>query len=279
MTIRNASAGDVEQLADLAHEHRIRQQGWDPEFWAMSPSARQLYPMLLHLLLERTAGVSLVSESRGRIDGYLFASAAPNPRDEKRHLWVVDDLGVSSPKSWHTVGPALLAAAAARGRDGVAAAMVVACPHHDHDRALMLIASGFTANCWFRTRRIDDRRGNTPATDDDGSTDLPLPHLHGLTAEMAGAALVDVAGGGGLLSGSIAPDALSGHVATTALADPVVATGREATIRLLGELEARCRARGDATLMVACGPGEPMLDDVLDERGYTRPVDWHLLPW
>ncbi len=277
--IRPASGADVDAVADLAHEHRIRQQGWDPEFWSMSPSARQIHPMLLRVALDNAAGLALVSENAGAVDGYLFASVAPDPRDKRRSLWVVDDLGVASPRSWHSVAPALLAAVAARRDESSTSAMVIGCPHGDHDRAMMLIASGFRISCWFRTRRLADQRGNSMGSADEGSDDLPLPHLHGLTAPMSSSQLVEAAGAGAMLSSPIPSQQLALDRGTMALADPVVAGGRNATVELLTAVEYTAATRGDSMLIVACGPGEPMLDDVLDERGYGRPVDWHALSW
>jgi hypothetical protein len=280
MTIRLAGSADVDAVAGLAHENRIRQQGWDPEFWSMSPSARQVHPMLLRVAIESTAGVALVSESADRIDGYLLASAAPDPRAANRSLWVVDDIGVASARAWHSVAPALLAAAAARRDESTMTAMVTGCPHGDHDRALMLIASGFRINCWFRTRRLAERRSTVASVaDGDGTDDLPLPHLHGLTAALRGARMVKADAAGGMVSAPLPSQQLSAERGATALADPVVAGSRAATVDLVAAIELECAERGDSTLIVACGPGEPMLDDVLDERGYGRPIDWHALQW
>lgn len=279
MTIRPATISDAEALADLAHEHRIRRQGWDPEFWSMSPAARQIHPMLLRVSIAATEGLCLVSENAGRLDGYLIASLAPDPRGPRGMLWVVDDLAVESSRGWHSIAPTLLAAAASRRRESDASAMVIGCPHGDRDRARMLIASGFAINCWFRTRRVATGRAVGAVEDSVPTEDLPMPHLHGLSAALLGATSVRLDGGGAVLSAPIAPHQMSADRTTSAIADPVVGDSTATATALLDEIERECATRGDSMLIVACGPGEPMLDTILDEHGFARPVDWHALQW
>ena len=65
MTIRNAEVGDLDAIADLAQDQRLRQQAWAPKFWALAPNAREVHPLFLRVTLGSGRSISLVASVAG----------------------------------------------------------------------------------------------------------------------------------------------------------------------------------------------------------------------
>lgn len=276
MTIRPTEARDIPAIADLAQDQRIRQAGWEPEFWAMAPNAREVHPVFLRATVEQGRTLALVAETGGQLQGYVIATPGPTIPG-RPPTWTVDDFGVAAPRSWSTVGPALLAAVAARARREGVDRIVTPCPTADRARRLALEAAGLDLNCWFRHLRLDRPTGPPALSSGDDDPGLPLPHLHGLQAvTMAGTSVV-ADGAHALLSPSIAAPPVYRPGGTTAVADPVIGQDHASLSGVLDEVEETSRGRGDVALIVAVGPGEELLERTLDDRNYGRPVEWWAL--
>ena len=275
MTIRNAEVGDLDAIADLAQDQRLRQQAWAPTFWALAPNAREVHPLFLRVTLGSGRSIALVASVAGRVAGFVIASPLSLDVDTDP-TWVVDDVGVAAPNHWDRVGRALLAAVAGRAHRLGATRIVVPCAVADRMRRAALVAAGLDLNCWYRHRRLDVASALLLDEPDD-EPGLPLPHLHGLSALAITGAPVAVPGGQALLSPPIAPPPVYRPGGTTGLADPVVAGDTTELARLVAAVETQSRDRGDVALLVVAGPGEEPLDALLDRRGYDRPVEWWVL--
>lgn len=277
MTIRNADAGDLDAIADLAQDQRVRQQAWAPSFWPVAPNAREVHPLFLRWTVGSGRSVALVAIVDGRLVGYAIASPLPMGHDPGS-TWVVEEVGVAAPSKWDVVGRALLAAVAGRTRQQGATRLVVACAAADRMRRDALIAAGLDLNCWYRHLRLDEAPSPAIAAIDlEAEAGLPLPHVHGLSPLASAGTPIGVTGGQGLLSPRVASPPVYRPGGTTGVADPVVAADVNTLTQLVEAIEGTGRDRGDVALLVVVGPGEEPLDGVLDRRGYGRPVEWWML--
>lgn len=273
MTIRSATANDLDAIADLAQDQRIRQQGWDPAYWALTPNARDIHPLFLRWSVDAARSVAMVVTRGEALVAYAIAAPLPLPNGTTS-TWVVDDVGVAAAATWRTAGLVAIAAVAGRARQLGATRIVVPCATSDRARRAAFESGGLDLNCWYRHVRLDEvQHVAEPVPRADDEPGLPLPHLHGLASMVAGSTSVTASGAHALLTPPIAAPPVY-RAGSTALADPVVADGAPGLWRGLCEVEATARARGDVALVVVVGPGEEPLDAALDERGYGRPVEW-----
>lgn len=276
MSIRPAAPDDVDAIADLAQDQRLRRQGRDPSLWPVAANARDLHRMTLRWAVESGAAPVLVARcDEGSLAAHLVASVTSSPADGSA-VWVVDEMEVARPPQWDTLGRVLLAALGAHAVRRRVERVVVACPVVDERRRAALVRAGMDLNCWFRHVRLDGpgrSPGDRPVFDDDLDPGIPLPHLHSMLRTARRAEAVSVPGATAMLAGPVT-SATGRRGETFALADPVVATGPEPLWDLLDAVEGRAADAGSVALMVAVGPGEEMLDRVLDERGYVRSVEW-----
>lgn len=276
MTIRPATPAHLDAIADLADAQRLRLDGWHPELWPLSLSARRRHATELATVLHDPRTHGLVAADH-RLRGYVLATELP-PGAAHAPTWAVTEMGVSKPKRWDTVGRVLLAALAdAAVRHGIEE-IVVPCPAGDRRRHDALVGARLRLQCWFRSLVLAGsgwpERFVASGLDEPG---LPLPHLHALVGATVETDSVTAPGAHALLSGTLPPTGTLAMADGWSLADPVIASDEESLWHVLDEVERRCRARGDRVLTVAVGPGEEPLDAVLDRRGYGCAMDWFSL--
>lgn len=277
MAIRIATLADLDAMANVAQDQRIRQQGWDPTFWPLAPNARDIHPLFLRWAIEDGRAVALVATSDEQVTGYGIATPMNAP-SVPVGTWLLDEIAVATPAQWNTLGRVLLAAIASHVKRGGATAVVTPCATADRSRRSAFIAAGLDLNCWYRHVRLDEVSDlPEPLIGTDDEPGIPLPHLHQLVAMIAGATSVTATGAHALVSAPVTTPAVYRHGGTTALADPVIADCTPSLRTVLREVESHARVQGDVALIVAVGPGEEPLDAVLDERGYRTPVEWWVL--
>lgn len=113
MSVRTATAADVEACAGLLKAHREQLAGWNPRFWNPSAIAGPMTVAFLGHLVDQ-AETFLVFDRDG-IEGFLIAMPVANPPvfDPGGPSVLVDDFCVRDGQ-WMEVGGALLA----RAREG-----------------------------------------------------------------------------------------------------------------------------------------------------------------
>ena len=223
----------------------------------------------------RVAGGHVTDGRRAR---GLCRRCPPSTAGASTHsTWLVDDIGLAPGERWSALGSILLAAVAGRVCALGARQLVIACPSADRTRRDALAAAGLDLTCWFRHARLDQVIESVEPVEHPDGPGLPLPHLHGLTAALATATSVTAPGAHALVAGSVAPPPVFVGEGTTTLADPVIAAGAPSLWGVIRAIETTARTRGDAAVVVAAGPGEEPLDEVLEQRGYGRPVEWWVL--
>ena len=94
MTIRNAEVGDLDAIADLAQDQRLRQQAWAPTFWALAPNAREVHPLFLRVTLGSGRSIALVASVAGREGGVTVACQIVDEQSTDFGIVIDDEDGV-----------------------------------------------------------------------------------------------------------------------------------------------------------------------------------------
>ena len=139
---------DIESVADLAQSTRIRQQGWEPQYWAMAPAGRSLHPLFLgHQLTNGCVG--LVDEHDGILRGAIITSDLEGiRRGAGGPVWVADDFHVAGPDDWTDIGRALLAGLAGRAKSDGIREILVPAPNADRAMSAMLGDARLELGSW-----------------------------------------------------------------------------------------------------------------------------------
>lgn len=306
MTIREATIEDIPAIADLAEVARVRQESWDPQFWATAVDARAIHPLFLRRNLEMHATAALLAEDpRGVLGATIATEIAGIGTTAGGPVWLLGDFHVADASSWDTAGRALLTATAARARSLGAGELLVPCPHADLSMAGLLQSAGLSLRSWFRHRVLTGAppappvgvRGLVPADGPEvaGLVTGSPRHRHAWDSPRRfdrdgdiladGIVLDDGDGilGVGLVSAPVPSPPVYRRGGTTVVIDPLAldpSSDWEADGgRLLAGAQFLAARRGDVAVVVPCGPGELLKEQLLDVHGYGRPLDWWSLRW
>jgi GNAT superfamily N-acetyltransferase len=161
MTVREATAADVERMVELAHNTRLEYEPHAPVFQRPAANAREAHrPWLSQLVENPEAGTFVHEDSDGDVDGFAVITTVPAPPvyDPGGLSSLIDDFAVSSPDKWATAGAALLTTATAWARErGAVQVVVVSGPHDGPKRAVLQDAGLYVASEWF-TAPFDESR-------------------------------------------------------------------------------------------------------------------------
>jgi hypothetical protein len=301
MTIRNASLGDIDDIAVLAQESLYRLYGGEPARWESAAPPQSFHPLLLRRALRDGRSFTLVAERDQQFAGFVSASLTALP-GRRRPLLIVDHVGATLNEGWDAVIRALLAAVAARLKSSDALGLAVGCPVGDRGLRRVLAEAGFAvkSSLHFRTLRTSNPYSKSQHT---GRPDLaelqPLParrqlvpsqrqpvrtgvlrccNLHGLSTYLSDATLVHAPGARALLSHPFhaAPQLESGR--PILVADAVLGASRGSLNSLMEHVERQAARQEEVGLFVAVSPSQPLLDHTLTARRYRHTSDWCLLP-
>ena len=155
MSVREASAADVERMAKLADEKRREYEPHAPMFQRPAADALKTHqPWLAHLVESPEAGTFVHDDPDGDVDGFVVVTtlSAPPVYDPGGLSSVIDDFTVSEPEKWATAGAALLDAARTWARQrGAVQVVVVTGPHDEPKRAVLEAAGMYVVSEWFTT--------------------------------------------------------------------------------------------------------------------------------
>jgi GNAT superfamily N-acetyltransferase len=153
MTVRDATAGDVGRMVELADAKRVEYEPHAPVFQRPSTNAAEVHsPWLSQLVESPEAGTFVHEDSNGDVDGFVIITTLPAPPvyDPGGLSSLIDDFVVSPPDKWATAGAALLDAARAWARErGAVQVVVVTGPHDSPKRAVLQDAGLYVASEWF----------------------------------------------------------------------------------------------------------------------------------
>lgn len=152
MTIRQATANDVEAMVELSERKRAEYAAYSPVFWRKAEGAAEKQRPFFQAQIEREHNIVLVSEEAGRVNGFLIGSVitAPPVYDPGGRVCMVDDFTVADAARWPTVGAALLTEVTAQAKARGAVLTVVVCGQQDAPKRQMLQAGGSAvASEWY----------------------------------------------------------------------------------------------------------------------------------
>jgi hypothetical protein len=153
LAAREATAADLEQMAELADHARLEYERQAQVFQRPAPNAEEVHrPWLSHLLESPDVGTFVHDDADGGVDGFAVVTTLPAPPiyDPGGLTSLIDDVVVSSPDKWATAGATLLGAATAWSRERGAVQVVVVCgPHDEAKRAVLQDAGLYVASEWF----------------------------------------------------------------------------------------------------------------------------------
>jgi GNAT superfamily N-acetyltransferase len=159
MTVREATAADVERMVELADNARREYEPHAPLFQRPAANAREVHrPWLSQLVENREVGTFVHEGSDGDVDGFAVITTVPAPPvyDPGGLSSLIDDFAVSAPDKWVTAGATLLNAATAWARErGAVQVVVVSGPHDGPKRAVLEDAGLYVASEWF-TAPLDE---------------------------------------------------------------------------------------------------------------------------
>lgn len=159
MSVREATAADVERIVELADNRRHDYEPHAPVFQRPAANAREAHrPWLSQLVENPEVGTFVHEDSDGDVDGFAIITTVPAPPvyDPGGLSSLIDDFAVSSPDKWATAGAALLNAATAWARKrGAVQVVVVSGPHDGPKRAVLQDAGLYVASEWF-TAPLDE---------------------------------------------------------------------------------------------------------------------------
>lgn len=265
-SVRLATKDDLPTIVEMTRAARQQRAAWEPEYFRVAAGADERHQAYLAGLIESDDAVVRVVTDGERVVGCAFAV-------RKGDRWVVDDIAPADDGWWSDGMIELLRAVKERP--------TLACiPRRD------VRAAGCCTTVGLRLRSSYWRRALTAGDGKqvDGVTDVAPPEvLRGPPFHAFGT--IDPAADDVTLLGDgtgyavLAPPAAAPPVydpgGTTGLVERVTG-GRRGD--LVDVATARSTERDDVQLVVVCSEDDPVLEDVLVDRGFARVVDVYTWP-
>jgi len=152
MAIRNATTEDVARMAELSRTKRAEYETYSPIFWKMADSPDQAHALYLRKLVDNDDAVTLVSEDKGMVNGFLIGSLvdAPTVYDPGGKICMIDDYVVDGQDLWSSVGLSLLERCRAIANAKGCVLQVIVCGQKDRAKSNMLKeANAEVASEWY----------------------------------------------------------------------------------------------------------------------------------
>jgi len=158
VTIRAATADDLDALVELAAVARAGQGVHQPVFWRTAPDARDRHRPFLAGQIADDNVISLVATDHDAVVGFAIGVLHPAPPvyDPGGPTCTVDDVTVDDPHRWATTGADLLREVRSRAAALGAVQVVVVVGNYDHAKQAALAAAGLTAASQWWTGPIAD---------------------------------------------------------------------------------------------------------------------------
>ncbi len=144
--IREAIEADLVPMLDLAEARREQYAFYHPLFHRPAHGARDLQGPFFSKLMANEDFDVLVSETAGRVDGFLIGHVVPAPPvyDPGGLTCVIDDFVVAGADTWARGGRALLEEMKARARARGAVQVIVVTAPQDNPKRDMLEDAGLS---------------------------------------------------------------------------------------------------------------------------------------
>ena len=147
--IRAGNKADLPACVAILEAMRAKYEEYEPHFWKRSPNAAKMCEVYLGMLTAQDTTLFLVSETTGKIDGFITAKPQPVPPVFAPGATAfVDDFCVAD--DWATTGGALLSEARsqlkARGFEQI---IVVTACRNEAKMALLKQENLSPASAWW----------------------------------------------------------------------------------------------------------------------------------
>ncbi len=158
MSIRTATAEDLDAVVELAAAARAEQALHQPVFWRPAPDARDRHRPFLAGQIADDNVISLVATDPNTVVGFAVGVLHPAPPvyDPGGPTCTVDDFALDDPQRWASTGTDLLREVRSRAAALGAVQVVVVVGDHDHAKQAALAAAGLTAASQWWTAPIGD---------------------------------------------------------------------------------------------------------------------------
>ncbi len=155
MSVREATRGDVNAIADLAARKREQYAGYNPVFHNPAVDARELHAAFIADLIDTDDTISLVYDD-GVVRGFAIGTLVDSPPvyDPRGKTCMIDDFVMDTPDAWASVGRALLETITETARARGAAQIVVVCGPNDTPKRTTLTAAGCTVVTEWYTKPL-----------------------------------------------------------------------------------------------------------------------------
>ncbi len=156
MTVRAATADDLDAIVDLAAAARAGYAAHQPVFWRVATDARAAHRRFLAGQIADDTVISLVSIDQHAVVGFAVGVLHPAPPvyDPGGPTCTVDDFTVEDPSRWTDTGADLLRAVRARAAALGAVQIVVIVGAHDRAKQAALTGAGLSATSQWWTAPI-----------------------------------------------------------------------------------------------------------------------------
>lgn len=150
--IRDAKVEDVAAMVALIEASRTRLEEWQPQFWRKAEASAAMSDGWFGVLVGNPEIITLVSDTDGKIDGFLIAMLQDSPPvyAPGGKTCLIDDFAVAADDLWRSAGRDLLHAALAQAKGKGAIQTVVVAPDAHAAKKAMLAAEGLSiASTWW----------------------------------------------------------------------------------------------------------------------------------
>ena len=152
MAVRNATTEDVARMAELSRIKREEYEKYSPILWKMADRPNKAHALYLRKLVENEDAITLVSEDKGMVNGFLIGSLvdAPAVYNPGGKVCMIDDYVVGGPNLWSSVGISLLERCRTIAKAKGCVLQVIVCGQKDRAKLHMLKeANAEAASEWY----------------------------------------------------------------------------------------------------------------------------------
>lgn len=266
-SVRLATSDDLSAIAEITRRAREQRAAWEPDYFRVADGADETHRRWLAELVDSGDAMARVVVDGDQVVGCAFAV---------RHggRWVVEDVAPADDGWWADGMVELLRTVKERP--------ALTCVPRKDVRATGCCATvGLRLRSSYWRRTLTDGQDQPPADVTETASPDALraapwhtfdpvdPSADGVTV------LGDGSGGHAVLAAPAAAPPVYDPGGTTGLLERVTG-GRRGD--LVDAAAVRSAARGDVQLVVVCADDDPVLEDVLVDRGFSRVADVYSWP-
>ena len=264
ISVRDATADDLEAIAALTAVARRKLAEWSPAWWRAAPGADELHPLWLGHLIGADGPVVRVATDQGTVVGCVVSMP-------QACQWFVDDVAMVDDERWARDGAAFLQAVPERPA-------VTCVPIRDHAKTGAARLAGLAPVSSYWIGPTEAGAVELGPLRHDATLPAAAPHTFGGPFDPFAADALALAGAAGVVVGSApltAPPVYVGSGGTVTVIDRLAGSDR---IALLRAARRAAGARGDVLVNVIAAVDDPDLEELLQQAELTPILRVHRWP-